>query len=154
MKALFQGIVTLFNRYSSALGDVWYPTVIHGVQVSLDKAAMVAQYGESTQDVVSVHIPYKVDGEARMVAGKTWLPPKEWDAQTNDKLVNTLTFTAGADFDFIMLDDWGGDEDPVNDEDYLDGFYNHMNKKHDYVFSITSVSGPFGVIPHFEITGR
>ena len=88
-----------------------------------------------------------------MVCGKPWLPPKVWERQANHK--EAITFTTGDRFDFFMLGDWGSEE-PVCDEDYaaeLD-FYTYMNRKHDYVFAISSVGGPYSVIPHFEVLGK
>lgn len=51
-----------------------------------------------------------------------------------------------------MLGEWDGGT--VNDEDYRDGFYHYMNAAKDFVFKITSVGGPYTVIPHFEILGK
>ena len=87
------------------------------------------------------------------VGGKQWFSPKEWDAlPAHDK---AITFTTGTQFDFFWLGDWGSEE-PVHDSDYLayGDFYSYMNQKHDYVFAISSVGGPYSVIPHFEIMGK
>ena len=44
----------------------------------------------------------------------------------------------------------------VNEDDYLrqNGFYNYINNQFDFVFKISSVGGPYTVIPHFEILGE
>ena len=43
----------------------------------------------------------------------------------------------------------------VSDKDHgPDGFYAKMNREHDYVFTVSSVGGPYSVIPHFEILGK
>ena len=86
-----------------------------------------------------------------VVGGKPYLPPKEWDRQTNDKLAESITFTSGTDFDFLILGTYPITE-PIADDDYLDGFYNQVNSEYDYVFAITSVA-KYSVIPHFEIMG-
>lgn len=49
--------------------------------------------------------------------------------------------------------------DVIADEDYESGisstgFYDFMNKNHDFVFLITNVGGPYTLIPHFEIGGK
>ena len=81
------------------------------------------------------------------------MPPKEWERQLDHS--NTITFTGGDLFDFFWLGDWGS-EDPVHDSDYFSDkdFYNYMNRTHDYVFAVSSVGGPYSVIPHFEIMGK
>lgn len=86
------------------------------------------------------------------VGGKTYLPPKEWKAQTNDKLAETVTF---ADGDFFIEGEYS--EETIRDSDYATrlggGFYDYLNKKKDNVFLITSV-GTYTLIPHFEIGGK
>ena len=77
-----------------------------------------------------------------------WLPPKTWKQQVNDLLGDTITFSAG---DFFWNGEWT--DGPVDEADYRDGFYAYMNSRHDFVYRITSVGGPYSVIPHFEILG-
>lgn len=148
---MFADTVTVFNRYVSRLGDMWYPTVIDGVNLLIDKAAIVAKYGAESKDNAVLNIHYRiVDGQI-FVDGKPYLPPKEWERQTNDKLVDSVTFTSGTDFDFFMLGEYPTTE-PIADDDYIDGFYNYVNDEYDYVFAITSVA-KYTAIPHFEIMG-
>ena len=82
-----------------------------------------------------------------------WLPPKEWARQVNDMLDDTITFDSREDF--FWLGEWT--DGPVNDDDYTlmryASFRDYMTKNYDYVFKITSVGGPYTVIPHFEIRG-
>ena len=100
---MFADTVTVFNRYVSRLGDMWYPTVIHNANLLIDKAAIIAKYGAESNDNAILNIHYDlVDGQI-MVDGKPYLPPKEWSHQTNDKLPESITFTSGKDFDFFML---------------------------------------------------
>lgn len=149
---MFSDTVTVFNRYKSRLGDMWYPTVIHGVNLLIDKAAIVAKYGAESKDNAVLNIHYQtVDGQI-MVGGKPYLFPKEWDRQTNDKLAESITFTSGTDFDFFMLGEYPT-TNPIADDDYLDGFYNQVNSEYDYVFAISSVGGPYTTIPTFQIMG-
>lgn len=148
---MFSDTVTVFNRYRSRLGDMWYPTVIHGANLLIDKAAIMAKYGAESKDNAVLNIHYQVVNGQIVVGGKPYLPPKEWDRQTNDKLAESITFTSGTDFDFLILGTYPI-TDPIADDDYLDGFYNHVNSEYDYVFAITSVA-KYSVIPHFEIMG-
>lgn len=146
---MYKDVITLFNRKPGerGQGDTWYPTVIKNVNLNIDRAAIIAQYGPESQDNAALSIRYKtVDGNI-IVAGKPWMPPKEWD-RTED----SITFASGSAFDFFWAGEWTGGI--VTDADYLDeGFYGYMNRKRDYVFAITSVSR-LSVIPHFEITGK
>ena len=149
---MFSDVITVFNHYKSRLGDMWYPTVVRNANILIDKAAIVAKYGAESKDNAILNIHYQtVDGQI-MVDGKHYLPPKEWERQTNDKLAESITFTSGTDFDFFMLGEYPTTK-PIADDDYVDGFYNHVNDEYDYVFAITSV-GMYSVIPHFEITGK
>lgn len=149
---MFTDTITVFNSYVDSLKNVtWYPTVIHGVNLIIDKAAIVAKYGAESKDNAVLNIHYQtVDGQI-MVDGKPYLPPKEWERQTNDKLPETITFASGVDFDFFMLGEYPT-TNPIADDDYVDGFYNHVNDEYDYVFAITSVA-KYTAIPHFEIMG-
>lgn len=144
--------ITLFNHYKSRLGDMWYPTVINGVNLLIDKAAIMAKYGAESKDNAILNIHYQiVDGQI-MVDGKLYLPPKEWERQTNDLLSESITFASGTDFDFFMLGEYENIS-PIADDDYVDGFYNYINDNYDYVFAITSVGGPYTTIPTFQIMG-
>lgn len=151
---MYLDTVTLFNFYSSSLGDMWYPTIIHNANLMIDKASIVAKYGAESKDNAILNIHYQtVDGQI-MVADKPYFPPKEWERQTNDKLPETITFSDGDDSDFFMLGDYGSTE-PILDDDYRDGFYEYMEKNYDYVFTITAVAKfSSSTIPHFEIMGK
>lgn len=149
---MYADTITLFNRYSSKLGDMWLPTVITGADLNTDRAAVVAKYGESSADKATLHIRYEVKDGAPYVAKKRYLSPKAWEAQTNDQLADTLTFTPGQDFDFFWAGAWPGTE-PINDEEYPEGFYAYMNRKHDGVYAITNAA-MYSAIPHFEIGGK
>lgn len=164
---MYNDTITLFCQYRDRHRNVyWYPTILHGVNLIMDKAAIVAKYGPETDDSASLNVKCifengsiliptgMLDAEGNPVT-KKWLPPKEWDNQTNDDYAKTITFTDGTMFDFFFAGEWENEE-VISDSDYdmQEGFYNHMNTKYDYVFAITSVGGPYKVIPHFEIMGR
>lgn len=130
--------VTVFNR-----GDgVWYPTVIKNANLSMDKANINHQYGEKSADSAILNIPYTGN---KIVAGKPWKPPSEWGGP------ESITFRSGNDFDFFWLGEWT--DGPVTDADYKGGFYQYMNKTHDYVFAVSAVAW-FTEIPHFEVVGK
>ena len=152
---MFTDTITVFNYYKDSLKNVtWYPTVIHGVNLLIDKAAIVAKYGAESKDNAILNIHYKTVKGQIMVDGKPYLPPKEWERQTNDKLPETITFASGTGFDFFMLGEYPTTEPILDDYDnYRNGFFEEMKKEYDFVFAITSV-GMYSVIPHFEITGK
>ena len=141
---MYRDTITIFNRYHTPNGDVWYPTVLTGVDLNIDHAAIMAKYGENAQDNSKLHI--RLDGNK--VGGKIYVTPKEYQALLST--TGYITFNPGADFDFYYEGSW---TTTVNDNDYLDGFYNYMNKRYDHVFAITAVA-KYSVIPHFEILGR
>lgn len=89
----------------------------------------------------------------KIVDGKKYLQPKEWQAQTRESLEETVTFAEG---DFFVEGEYS--EQVVKDDDYdtrvCRGFYDYMNKKIDNVFLITNIGGPYTLIPHFEIGGK
>lgn len=151
---MYQDTITLFNRKPGDRGqpDIWYPTVIRGVNLIVDRAAILAKYGAESQDNAVLNIQYSLEDGAILIQcsedeKKPWMPPKEWD-RTED----SLTFASGTDFDFFWQGEWTGGI--VSDEDYMDeGFYGYMNREHDYVFAISSVAR-YSVIPHFEIMGK
>ena len=146
---MYRDTITLFNRKPGERGqrDTWYPTVIKGVNLNIDRTAILAKYGAESQDNAVLHIRYQKTSNKILIAGKRWMPPKAWD-QTE----KTVTFANGNDFDFFWKGEWTGGI--VNDSDYQDeGFYNYMNRTHDYVFAVSSVA-IYSMIPHFEIMGR
>lgn len=148
---MYQDTITLFNRKPGGnSGDVWYPTVIKGVNLNIDRAAILAKYGPEAQDNAVLHIRYqKKNGEITIACDsereKQWMSPKAWDG-TEDSL------TFNPDGDFFILGEWDGGI--VSDADHgPDGFYSKMNREQDYVFTVSSVAR-YSVIPHFEIMGK
>ncbi len=156
---MFSDTITLFNRYhSNTTGDTWYPHVLHNVNLNTDKANIVATYGQESTDSAKLIVHYKEisidDNKAIVIEDLPFMPPKEWSKQTNDKLADSITFNDDAQlFDFFVVGDLGYNE-PILDEDYKKGFYNVMNNKFDYCYAITSVGGPYKIIPHFELLAK
>lgn len=148
---MYCDVITVFNRYESASGAFWYPSVLQNVNLNIDKGYILGQYGADSSDNALLNVKYSVVEGVKTIARKEYLSPKEWKAQAEEFLPGTITFYGGKEFDFFWLGEWEGTE-PIADSDY-NGFYNYMSKAHDYVFRITSVS-ELSVIPHFEIMGR
>lgn len=155
---MYSNIITLFNRYDSQTGTVWYPHILTGVDLNTDRGAILKKYGPDSTDNAQLHVRYHLRDGAKMITDRDgneleWLQPKEWTKQTNDALENSITFSLDS---FFWEGAWDGGI--VNDAEYTDrrydGFYAYMNAKHDNVFLITSVGGPYPLIPHFEILGK
>lgn len=153
---MYNKTVTIFNYYESASAAVWYSHVLSGVDLITDKGAILKKYGPDSTDNAELHIPYTAYKEKKIIidnSGKNlfWIPPKEWQRQVNDDLPLSITF--GSD-DFFIEGIWS--KGMVNEDDYLrqNGFYNYINNQFDFVFKISSVGGPYTVIPHFEILGK
>lgn len=150
---MYDKTITLFNRKAERNGSVWYSTVLRNVDLNTDKASILAKYGASSQDKAVLHVRYQNIGGRKMVGEKPWLPPTEWSEQPVEALSKVLTFASGNEFDFFWHGEWT-DTEPIRDADYTDGFYNYMSSKYDFVFAVSSVAGPYSVIPHFEIMGK
>lgn len=152
---MYKNTVTLFNRYTTKDRKiVWYPTVLRGVNLNVDKASIIAKYGSNSQDNAVLNVKYHSGDDVVMVGDKKYLLPKAWKRQSEDALSDMLTFTDGTqEFDFFYAGEWESEE-PIADSDYASsGFYSYMKKTYDEVFAITSVS-KFSVIPHFEVVGK
>ncbi len=165
---MYQATVTVFNFYKSPSAALWFPHVLHGVDIVTDKGQMLRQYGPDSTDSADLHISYKeMDGQKIIVNALTgepelntlgeplpWLSAIKWGKQVNDMLDDTITFKPD---DFFWWGEWT--QGAVNDDDYTAmryaGFYDYMSRNYDYVFRITSVGGPYPPdgIPHFEIRG-
>lgn len=155
---MYDKTVTVFNMYESSTAVMWYPHVLHNVDLNTDKGQILKKYGPDSTDNAELHIAYIMQGGQQVIRDASgvllpWLPLKEWERQANDRLEDTITF--GSD-DFFMLGEWTSGI--VDDADYqdrrYDGFYAYMNDKYDFVYMVSSVGGPYTVIPHFEILGK
>lgn len=149
---MYGDVITLFNRYDVGADDIWLPTVLRGVDLNIDKAAIVEKYGENSTDNARLHIRCDIDDGAIVVGNKTYLPPKAWKNQSQDQAASSITFASGQDFDFFIAGEWA-DQRPIQDAEYLEGFYSFCNNIYDFCFAITSVAR-YSVIPHFEIMAK
>ncbi len=146
---MYQDTVTLFNRRREPDGDVWYPTVLRGVDLNVDHAALVAKYGSSCNDKAVLHIRYGWH-DGRVVGGKDYLTPMLW--RRAEDPAGAITLQSGEDFDFFIEGAWP-DETPVKDDDWPGGFYAHMVQTRDGVYAVSSAA-KYSVIPHIEVMGR
>lgn len=150
---MYNDTVTLFCQYEDKAGVTWYPHKLTNVNLAVDRAAIIAKYGEQSQDNATLNVGYTVEAGAITVCGIPWLPPKEWAKQEPGERATSLTFSAGNGFGVLMEGEWING-DPVDDSKYgVDGFYNWLNRTADNVFAITAAT-KYDVIPHFEIIGK
>lgn len=149
---MYNDTVTVFNRYVDSFGNtIWYPHVISGVNLVVDKGVIASKYGPESKDIAVLNVKYYFADRNKMIGNKPYLSPKEWERQTNDKLPESITFSSeGSEFDFFILGDYGSEESVIDEKGR---FFSNMQKEYDYVFAITSVA-EYSVIPHFEITGK
>lgn len=137
---MYKDTVTIFNRLRRNGTDTWIPSVLSGVDLNVDSAAIRKAYGAESNDRAKLHIKY---ADGIIIGGKQYYLPDSWTGEG-------ITFHDGDLFDFFWEGVWTGGN--VHDEDYRDGFFNFMKKNHDMVFAITSIAR-YSVIPHFEIMG-
>lgn len=155
---MYETTVTIFNYHeTTTTGEAyWYPHVLLNVDLNTDKGAILKRYGVESSDTAQLHILYGTNKAGKkVILAKDckeipWIPPKEWKRQEKELLSETITFST--DSDFFWQGDWQGGI--VTDAEYRDGFYQYMNRNEDYVFKITSVGGPYSLIPHFEILAK
>ena len=143
---MFEDVVTVFNRKE----DLWYPTVLKGVEVQAVRSAEPAEYGGREAGRVTVLAPYIQQEGAAVIAGKTYLPPKSWRQMEQPE--KYITFATGEQFDFFLHGLWEGTE-PVRDDDWPEGFFGRMDRERDGVYAIASAAR-YEALPHFEIEGR
>ena len=129
---------------------MWFPHVLTNVNFNADKSVIVSKYGEESKDNAVLNIKYHLRGLTKMVNGKPYLNPKDWERQVNDELSKSITFSQGNDFDFFMLGDYGSEEMIKDDKGT---FFRDIQQEYDNVYAITSVA-EYTVIPHFEIVGK
>lgn len=148
---MYKDTVTLFNRYVDSMGNtMWFPHVLTNVNFNADKSVIVSKYGEESKDNAVLNIKYHLRGLTKMVNGKPYLNPKDWERKVNDELSNFITFAQGNEFDFFMLGDYGSEEIIKDDKGT---FFRDIQQEYDNVYAITSVA-EYTVIQHFEIVGK
>ncbi len=146
---MYRDTVTLFNRRRGKDGDVWYPTVLEGVDLNVDQAAIAAKYGSQGAYKAKLHVRYGWDA-GPVAGGKRYLTPLLWQAAEDPAAA--FTFTMGEFFDFFIEGAWP-DTEPVQDSAFPGGFYDHLNKTRDGVYAVSSAQ-QYSVIPHFEVFGK
>ena len=147
---MYQDTITLFNRHR----DSWRATVLYGVDLNADRAALITKYGADSKDKASLHIRYVEGDEGPLVQhGLTSYlvkRPKEYTGAAGTIVFRPVS--TGEVTDFFLEGPWDG-EPVINDCDYDAGLFDYLSAIRDGVYAITSVAR-YSVIPHFEILGR
>lgn len=154
--ALYTQTVTLFNRVKGKYGEdaLWYPTILEGVHLIVDKSSSWNNYGGQAADNARLHVRYKMVNGKVMIGEKQWFEPKAWRRLAAPEGAITFGFGNNDDFDFFIAGAFTEFDGPISDAIYeRGGFYNHMNGYYDNVFAISSVSKK-DLIRHFEIMAR
>ena len=148
---MYKDTITLFNRYVDSMGNtMWFPHVLTGVNLNVDRSVIVNKYGEQSKDNAVLNVKYQLVDSKKMVNNLPYLDSKEWEKQVNDDLPKSITFSQGNEFDFFILGDYGNEEVI---EDTKNTFYRDIQQEYSNVYAITSVA-EYSVIPHFQITGK
>ena len=102
---MYRDIVTVFNRLKTREGDIWYPTVIPGVNLNMDRGAIVAKYGEQSQDNCILNVRYKNLKKAytNVVDGGNFL---DYESGVELDGGDFFDYSSGDDFDGGTFADW------------------------------------------------
>lgn len=145
---MFNDTITLFNFYNG----VWYRHIIPRVDIgAVDASSKTVSAGDTRSSSVTLLINTQFDKSIQTEGGvRIYLAPKEYARLADPILSQAITFDDK--HDFIVLGAVYGD-DPVNDDDYESGFYDHVYSRYDNVYRIVSAAW-YGLIPHYEIGAR
>lgn len=140
---MYTDTVTLFCKKE----DIWYPYILHGVSLHKNKSSSMEKLGPENADTVKLHIRYTRQQEGMTINEYVYKDPIEWEKADPEEC---LRFKEGVDF--FLEGEY--DSEPVPDDSYRDGLYDHLRRTRGNVYLITTADGPFKLIPHFEIGGK
>ena len=144
---MYQSTVTIFNFHAAS--GLWYPSVIHDVDLIASKSSAATAEGRNNADAVEVIVHCSADRSITTTEGpKSYTGPKEYAKCSNP--TERITFTP--EHDFIYDGEWP-ELVPISDDQYDSGLYHAMNDEYDGIYMINSAVF-YGLIPHFEIGGR
>lgn len=144
---MYQNTITIFNYHKAT--ELWYPSVISGVDLIASKANNTTKEGLNNGDVVDIIIHCTPDKQITTSEGvKSYTGAKEYAKCDNP--ASRITFTPEKDFIYEGI--WP-DTSAISGDDYESGLYHELNENFDGVYLINSVVY-YGLLPHFEIGGR
>lgn len=144
---VYRNTVTIFNYHEK--NERWYSTVFPAAHLEAAKSASPsAGAGILKGDAVEMILPVSKDKSIKVDdTVKQYIRPKEYDALDDP----SGYFTFHPERDFFAV---GNHEtEPVDDDDYDEGYYHAMNTSLDEVYMVSSAAF-FPLLPHFEVGGR
>lgn len=176
---MYNDTITLF----CSRDEYYYPTVLHNVDLNIDKSAIMAKYGEHQTDNARLHVKYTIsvinkstekglltadsiqltDNKGNQITvdateqkEAAFIEGKEFVYPKEYKSVDEITFKGGSNPDFFWVGEWES-EKVISDEEYQtslhNGFYDYMNSTRDNVYVITTAS-KYDLIPHMEVLAK
>lgn len=146
---MFDKTITLFCNEGNG---TYRPHVFERISVNLDKGYLLRTYGADYSDGASVHIPLEIRNGAYYNGTKRYMDKKGYESLTAAAKASAFVCRGGNLFDFVWVGDYRAIDSrlaPIQDGN---GFFQAFKKANDNVFAIQSVSGPYSVIPHIEIS--
>lgn len=133
--------VTVYNRHfdTKTEEEIWLPTLLKKVNLSVTKGANKTQSGIENADSCKLYVDVSEQD-------KEYLSPKKWESQALDEKKTSFTFQQ--DTTFFVEGDTSGIE--ILDSRFLE----YMMKHHDKVFVVTTVDEYTDVMPHIEVGGK
>lgn len=175
---MYHDVVTVFNFHEKT--GKWYTTVFKNVNLIEVKAETATRdSGRTNNDAVEliIHVkqdksahtviyePYRIvdnEGNAFVADDHNKLSYQDPDTDDVRKYIGPKAyarlddprgyFTFKAETDFFVVGNYSS-ADPVDDDEYDEGFYHAMNDAQDGVYMISSAVF-YSLLPHFEIGGR
>lgn len=150
---MYSESITLFNHYSDRLGETWYPHVLKNVDLIVDRASIVAKYGNESSSSAKLHVKYE-DGEGIHINGVPYLGLVEWKKLTTEERAEYITFNTDTEApDFFVLGEVEADKIIFDSAESMTTLLQRMAKEQE-VYILTTASAPYKVIKHFEILAR
>ena len=144
---MYQNTITIFNYHAGS--GMWYPSVVEGADLIVNKSSTSTTAGKNNADSVDIIVHCSAEKVITTTAGaKSYTGPKEYAKCENP--AERITFKPECDF---IYDGIWPELAPISDDGYDSGLYHALNDEHDGIYMISSAAF-YGLLPHFEIGGR
>ena len=64
---MYSDTVTVFCYYESSDEAIWYPYVLSGVDLNMDRGAILKKYGPGSTDNAQLHIEYQEQDGSKLI---------------------------------------------------------------------------------------
>lgn len=151
---MYSETITLFNKHSDKLGDMWYPHLLTGVDLIIDRSSVIAKYGAETASSAKLHIKYIETDNGILIDSIPYIGSREWHNLTNEEKKDYITFnTDSANPDFFVIGDIGITEPVFDSVDAYNSLVERLNSQVN-IYTLITASEPYKVIKHFEIMAK